>query len=249
MPRVALFITCLTDQFYPHVGVAVTKILERFGCQVLFPHAQTCCGQPFFNNGFPAEARQLAKRMIRIFQPYPYVVTPSASCCAMVRQQYPELLHDDPDWQEPMNDLGAKTYEFVEFLDKVLKVDLHQFSLPAPTEITYHYTCHLRGLGITDQAVRLLRQIGNVQFKPMEKTDECCGFGGSFAIKYPAISRAIVEDKIHCIAQTGAKTVICNDAGCTMNISGMCHRRGVNAGVKHIAELMADAMGIRTDRW
>jgi L-lactate dehydrogenase complex protein LldE len=148
-----------------------------------------------------------------------------------------------------MEQLRSKTYEFVEFLDKILKVDLHQFSLPSPREITYHYTCHLRGIGVKDEGARLLKQIGNVQFKPLEKTDQCCGFGGTFAIKYPAISGAIVEDKINCIAATGAKTVICNDAGCTMNISGMCHRRSVPAGVKHIAELMAEAMKIPTDRW
>lgn len=249
MPRVALFITCLTDQFYPHVGVAVTKILEHFGCQVVFPQAQTCCGQPFFNNGFPSEARALATRMIEIFQPYPHIVTPSGSCCAMVREQYHELLHDDPHWQKPMNELRTKTYEFVEFLDKILKVDFQQFKLPAKREITYHYTCHLRSIGVKDEGARLLRQIGNVEFKPMEKTDQCCGFGGTFAVKYPAISGAIVEDKINCIARTGAQTVICNDAGCTMNISGMCHRHGVVTGVKHIAELMAEAMGIPTDQW
>jgi L-lactate dehydrogenase complex protein LldE len=249
MPKVALFITCLTDQFYPHVGVAVTKILQHFGCDVEFPQAQTCCGQPFFNNGFQPQAAQLAKRMIEIFQPYPYVVTPSGSCCAMVREQYHELFHNDPQWNAPMEQLRSKTYEFVEFLDKILKVDFHQFSLPDPREITYHYTCHLRGIGVKDEGARLLKQIGNVQFKPLEKTDQCCGFGGTFAIKYPAISGAIVEDKINCIAATGAKTVICNDAGCTMNISGMCHRRNVQAGVKHIAELMAEAMKIPTDRW
>jgi L-lactate dehydrogenase complex protein LldE len=249
MPKVALFITCLTDQFYPHVGVAVTKILQHFGCDVEFPQSQTCCGQPFFNNGFQPQAAQLAKRMIEIFQPYPYVVTPSGSCCAMVREQYHELFHNDPQWNAPMEQLRSKTYEFVEFLDKILKVDLHQFSLPSPREITYHYTCHLRGIGVKDEGARLLKQIGNVQFKPLEKTDQCCGFGGTFAIKYPAISGAIVEDKINCIAATGAKTVICNDAGCTMNISGMCHRRSVPAGVKHIAELMAEAMKIPTDRW
>ena len=187
--------------------------------------------------------------MIEIFQSYPYVVTPSGSCCAIVRKQYHELLHGDPQWQKPMNELRSKTYEFVEFLDKVLKVDFQQFKLPAPREITYHYTCHLRGIGVKDEGARLLRQIGNVEFKPMEKTDQCCGFGGTFAVKYPAISGAIVEDKINCIALTGAQTVICNDAGCTMNISGMCHRRGVAAGVKHIAELMAEAMGIPTDQW
>jgi L-lactate dehydrogenase complex protein LldE len=249
MLQVALFVTCLTDQFYPHVGVAVTKILERFGCEVRFPQTQTCCGQPFFNNGFHSEARELAKGMIEIFEPYPYVVTPSGSCCAMVREQYHELLHADPQWQKPMESLRAKTYEFVEFLDKVLKVDFRQFSLPEARDIAYHYTCHLRGIGVKDEGVRLLRQIGNVQFKPMDKTDQCCGFGGTFAIKYPAISGAIVDDKVNCIQATGANTLICNDAGCTMNISGMCHRRGMQTSVKHLAELMAEAMGIDVGAW
>jgi L-lactate dehydrogenase complex protein LldE len=249
MTQVALFITCLTDQFYPHVGVAIAKILEHFGCEVVFPQPQTCCGQPFFNNGFHPESRVLATRMIEIFQPYQYVVTPSGSCCAMVREQYHQLLHDDPEWQQPMDSLRSKTYEFVEFLDKVLKVDFHQFKLPARQEITYHYTCHLRGIGVKDEGVRLLRQIGNVEFKPMEKTDQCCGFGGTFAVKYPAISGAIVEDKVNCIARTGAQTVVCNDAGCTMNISGMCHRRGTQTQVKHIAQLMAEAMGIDSGAW
>jgi L-lactate dehydrogenase complex protein LldE len=249
MTQVALFITCLTDQFYPHVGVAVTKILERFGCKVDFPPMQTCCGQPFFNNGFHPESRELAKRMIEIFQPYQYVVTPSGSCCAMVRENYHELLEADPKWKEPIHELSKKTFEFVEFLDKVLKVDFSQFTLPKPTEMTYHYTCHLRGIGVKDEGVRLLRQIGNVQFKPMEKTDQCCGFGGTFAIKYPAISGAIVDDKANCIAATGAPTLICNDAGCTMNIAGLCHRRGMKTSVKHIAELMAEAMGIDVGSW
>jgi L-lactate dehydrogenase complex protein LldE len=243
--NIGLFVTCLTDQFYPNVGVAVTKILEHFGCRVDFPKSQTCCGQPFFNNGFHTEARPLAKRMIDIFEPFEYVVTPSGSCCAMVREHFPELLHGDPSAKR----LAAKTYEFVEFLDKVLKVDFSQFKLPDERKITYHYTCHLRGLGITDEGVRLLRQIGNVNFIPLEKTDQCCGFGGTFATKYPAISGAIVEDKTNCIAKTTAGTVICNDAGCTMNIAGMCHRRGMETQVRHIAELMADAMGIGTGSW
>jgi L-lactate dehydrogenase complex protein LldE len=242
--RVALFITCLTDQFYPRIGVAVTRILEHFGCAVEFPAAQTCCGQPFFNNGFVPESRRLAERMIDIFRPYDYVVTPSGSCCAMVREQYHQLFAGDSKLEMPAHQLAARTFEFVEFLDKILKVDFSQFKLPAPRNVTYHYTCHLRGIGIKDQGVRLLRQIGNVQFKPLEKTDQCCGFGGTFAVKYPAISGAIVEDKVNCIGRSGADTVVCNDAGCTMNIAGMCHRRGVAARVVHIAELMADAMGI-----
>ena len=249
MPRVALFITCLTDQFYPHVGVAVTKILEHFGCKVEFPTAQTCCGQPFYNNGFHDEARDLARKWVEVFEPYDYIVTPSGSCCAMVREQFEVLLKDDHAYEHAMHRLVHQTYEFVEFLDKVLKVDFSQFRLPANESCTYHYTCHLRGIGVKDQGLKLLQQIQGIDFTPLEKTDQCCGFGGTFAVKYPAISGAIVEDKANCIAATGASTLVCNDAGCTMNISGMLHRRGENTKVRHIAELMAEAMGIDVANW
>ncbi len=248
-PRVALFITCLTDQFFPQVGIAITKILEKFGCKVDFPDAQTCCGQPFYNNGYEGESRELAKRMIEIFEPYEYVVTPSGSCCAMVREHYPHLFHGDHAWEHGMEGLVGKTYEFVEFLDKVLKVDFKSFKLPKPETITYHYTCHLRGIGVKDQAVNLIKQIQGVNFVPLEKSEQCCGFGGTFAMKYPQISGAIVEDKIKCIADTKAETAICNDAGCTMNISGMCHRHGVETRVRHVALLMAEAMGLDVDGW
>jgi L-lactate dehydrogenase complex protein LldE len=247
--HVALFITCLTDQFHPHVGVAVTKVLEHFGCRVTFPRAQTCCGQPFYNNGFHDDARGLARRMVEIFEPYQYVVTPSGSCCAMVREHVPHLLNDDHAYEHGAHRVASSTYEFVEFLDKVLKVDLSKTSLPAPRKVTYHYTCHLRGLGVTDEGVRLLRQIGNVEFVPLEKPDQCCGFGGTFAVKYPAISGAIVEDKVNCVARAGADVTVCNDAGCTMNIAGMCHRRGVEQRFVHIAELIAEALGIECRTW
>jgi L-lactate dehydrogenase complex protein LldE len=247
--NVALFITCLTDQFYPHVGIAVTKILEHFGCNVHFPREQTCCGQPFYNNGFPDEAADLARRMVEIFENCDYIVTPSGSCCAMVREHFPHLLHHDHAYEHGMRRMVSRTYEFVEFLDTVLKVDLSKLSLPQRRTITYHYTCHLRGIGVKDEGLRLLRQMGNVEFRPMEKTDQCCGFGGTFAVKYPAISGAIVQDKINCIAETGAAVTVCNDAGCTMNIAGMCHRHEVRSEVKHIAELMAEALGIDITRW
>jgi L-lactate dehydrogenase complex protein LldE len=247
--NVALFITCLTDQFYPHVGVATTKILEHFGCTVAFPQEQTCCGQPFYNNGFHGEAKDLARRFVEVFEPYDYIVTPSGSCCAMVREHFPQLLKDDHAYEHGMQRICPRTYEFVEFLDKVLKVDLSALKLPWEKNITYHYTCHLRGIGVKDEGVRLLKQMGNVRFAPMEKTDQCCGFGGTFAMKYPAISGAIVEDKVNCIQATGAEVTICNDAGCTMNISGMCHRAGVQTTVKHIAEVMAEALGLSTDKW
>lgn len=247
--NVALFVTCLTDQFYPRVGVAVTKILEHLGCRVCFPEAQTCCGQPFFNNGFHDEARDLARKYVEIFENYDYIVTPSGSCCAMVREQFPHLLGQDHAWEHGMRKVVANTYEFVEFLDKVLNVDLSQLSLPEPRKVTFHYTCHSRAIGMKDEAVRMLAQIGNIEFRPMEKTDQCCGFGGTFAVKYPAISGAIVEDKVQCIAATGAATTIVNDAGCSMNIAGMCHRHGVQTRVTHMAELIAESMGLDIDGW
>jgi L-lactate dehydrogenase complex protein LldE len=245
--KVALFVTCLTDQFYPRVAIAVTKILEHFGCEVSFPETQTCCGQPFYNNGFHDEAKPLARRMVEIFESCDYVVTPSGSCCAMVREHFPHLLHDDHAYEHGMHKLVHNTFEFVEFLDKVLKVDLSKLSLPVNRSVTYHYTCHLRGIGVKDEGVKMLRQISNVDFRELEKSDQCCGFGGTFAVKYPQISGAIVDDKVKCIEKTGAGTVVCNDAGCTMNISGMCHRRGMETQVKHIAELMAEAMHIPID--
>jgi L-lactate dehydrogenase complex protein LldE len=243
-PKVALFVTCLTDQFYPRVGIAVTKVLQALGCRVEFPLEQTCCGQPFFNNGFPAETAVLAKRMIELFGPYDFVVTPSGSCCAMFREHYPHILEGQRPWEGAAVKLAERTFEFVEFLDRALRVDFSKLKLPEAQSITYHYTCHLRGIGVTDEGVKLLRQIGNVDFRPMEKTDQCCGFGGTFAVKYPQISGAMVEDKVNCIAASGAETLICNDAGCSMNISGLCHRRGVKTETKHIAELIADAMGL-----
>ena len=243
-PRVALFITCLTDQFYPQVGVAVTRILEQLGYSVEFPEAQTCCGQPFFNNGFMPESTKLGRRFVEIFEPYDYIVTPSGSCCAMVREQYHELFHDDAAWAPRVDKVRHKTYEFVEFLNDVVKFDTSKLSLPSGDSFTYHYTCHLRGLGVKDEGVEFLKRIGGVDFRPLERTEQCCGFGGTFAIKYPAISGAIVEDKIKNIRDTKANVTICNDAGCTMNISGMCNRHEVPTRVTHIAEILAKAMGI-----
>lgn len=241
---VALFVTCLTDQFYPRVGLAVMRVLERLGWRVEFPQAQTCCGQPCFNNGFHPEARDLAKRFVELFERYPCVVTPSGSCCAMVRTHFAELLHDDPAWLTRVKALGEKTFEFVEFLGRFHQAQLTSLSYPRATSATYHYTCHLRSLGMTNEAVDLLRSIGNIDFRPLEKADQCCGFGGTFAIKYPQISGVMVEDKVKLMQATGAEVTICNDAGCTMNIAGMCNRHGVNMRISHIAEILAKAMGL-----
>ncbi len=243
--KVSLFVTCLTDTFYPRAGIAVVKVLEKLGCEVEFPADQTCCGQPMFNNGYHDEARALARRMIQVFEHSECVVTPSGSCAAMVREHYPELLEGDHAFEEGAKELAGKTYEFVEFLVKVLKVDLRAIGVRLPGKATYHYSCHLRGLGMTDaHTVGLLRQIDGLEFVPLEKADQCCGFGGTFAMKFPQVSGELVRDKARCIAATGAKTVVVNDAGCTMNIAGACRREGMDVEFKHVAEVIAEGMWI-----
>ncbi|MEX2388478.1 MAG: (Fe-S)-binding protein, partial [Phycisphaeraceae bacterium] len=225
--KVALFITCLTDTFYPRTGIAVVKVLEKLGCEVVFPEAQTCCGQPMWNNGHhdaPGGARDLAKRMTEVFEPYDHVVTPSGSCAAMIRDYYGDMFEDEPAWHGRAKAMADKTYEFIEFLVNVLKVDLREHGVKWEGDVTYHYSCHLRGIGITDEAVRVMKQIDGLNYKPLDKADQCCGFGGTFAMKYPQISGTMVRDKVSCIKATQAPTVVSNDAGCTMNISGSCRR-------------------------
>lgn len=240
---VALFITCLTDQFYPRVGLAVTGILQHLGCKVHFPPGQTCCGQPHFNDGYHPQARELAKHFIEVFEPYEFIVTPSPSCCATVRRHYPQLLHGDHAWEPGCAKVAANTYEFGQFLQTILKFDVSTLKLPTRQTITCHTTCqqrHLAGLPPT----ALLSEIGRLDLRPLERADQCCGFGGAFAVKYAPLSAAIAEDKVRCIAATGADTVICNEAGCSLNISGMAHRKKVDVRPMHMAELIAEAMGI-----
>ena len=241
--KVSLFVTCLTDLFSPQVGMAVVDVLEHFGCAVDFPEGQTCCGQPQFNNGYSREARPLAERMIRIFKESAVVVTPSGSCCAMIREHYPALFKDDPKWEAEALAFVAKTYEFVEFLTKVLKVNVQGLSLPETTAVTYHYTCHLRGLGQTGEpCTNMLQVMGNSHFVALEKAEQCCGFGGTFAVRYPDISGAIVRDKVENGVKTGADVMVVNDTGCAMNIGGACHRMGAGFRVRHVAELLAVAI-------
>jgi L-lactate dehydrogenase complex protein LldE len=242
--KVALFITCLTDTFYPRSGIAAVKVLEHLGCEVDFPQQQTCCGQPMYNNGFHDETRELAKRMIEVFRDAEYVVTPSGSCAAMIRDYYADLFHDDPSWETEAKRFAGKVYEFVEFLVKVLKVDLTKSGCEWPGKVTYHYSCHLRGIGITDEAVQVMKQIGKLEYVPLEKADQCCGFGGTFAINYPQISGTMVRDKVNCISKTGAATIISNDAGCTMNISGSCRREKCDIEFKSLAEVIAEGLGL-----
>lgn len=242
--NVSLFVTCLTDSFYPRTAIAVVKVLEHLGCRVDFPADQGCCGQPLFNNGFEAQARALARRLVVAFEHSACVVTPSGSCAAMVRDYFGELLADDPAYGKAASALVDKTYEFVEFLVRVLKVDIHALGVKWPGRVTYHYSCHLRGIGMTDEAVRVLEAIEGVTYAPMEKHDQCCGFGGTFALKYPEISGTMVRDKVACIAATEAPTVVCNDAGCTMNIAGACRRAGSPVRFTSLAEMIAEGLGL-----
>ncbi len=244
---VALFVTCLTDTFYPRVGMAVVKVLEHLGCTVHFPKAQTCCGQPMFNSGFEHEARGLARRMVDVFEPYACVVTPSGSCCAMVHDYYEQLLGDDPAYAERARRLIHHTHEFVGFLTNVLHVDLRSLGCKWDGHVTYHYSCHLRGIGTTagaGGAPDLLRQIDGIRYSEAERLDQCCGFGGTFAVKWPEVSGAMVRDKVQCLAGTGAPVVVCNDGGCTMNIAGSAHRENAGLRFKHIAEIIAEGLGL-----
>ena len=169
--KVSLFITCLADTFFPRTGIAAVKVLEHLGCEVDFPDAQTCCGQPMWNTGYRDDTRALAKRMIEVFEASEVVVTPSGSCAAMVRDYYAEMFEHDPAWHGRAKALADKTYEFVEFLDKVLKVDLGKVGVKWDGDVTYHYSCHLRGIGIRDEAVKLMQQIDGLNLR-LEGTGE-----------------------------------------------------------------------------
>jgi L-lactate dehydrogenase complex protein LldE len=237
-PRVGLLVTCLVDLMRPSVGFAAVKLLEDAGCTVEVP-SQTCCGQPAFNSGDRATARDLAKNVIETFAPYDYVVTPSGSCGGQVKVHYPELFHDDPAWLPKATALAAKTYELVSFLVDMLKIE----RVPGrfPERVTYHDGCSgLRELGISAQPRKLLAGIEGLSLTEMTDSNVCCGFGGTFCVKYPAISDAIVTRKAENIAASGATTLLAGDLGCLMNMAGKLQRLGRNVRVRHVAEVLAD---------
>jgi L-lactate dehydrogenase complex protein LldE len=229
-------ITCLGDTFFPNVGVATVRLLRRLGVEVDFPHAQTCCGQPHFNSGFHADARDLARHTIQAFAHAGTVVTPSGSCAAMVKLEYPELFHDDLVWHGRAEELAHRTYELSDFLVNVLKTEDVGASFAG--RATYHMSCHLRGLGLTTEPERLLRQVRGLELVPLERCDECCGFGGSFAVRFPAISGAMVADKAAFIEKSGADVVVATDAGCLMNVAGFLRRQGSRVRAMHLAEVL-----------
>lgn len=234
--KVSLFITCLGEVFYPDVGKDVVEILERLGCDVDFPNGQTCCGQPAFNSGYRREAIKAAKNMIGAFVESEYVVTPSGSCAAMVRE-YESLFEDEPQWQEKARGLKEKTYEFTQFLVDVLKVT--DVGAKYTAKATYHTSCHmLRLLGAGDAPMKLLDQVKGLEVMTLANAYDCCGFGGTFAVKMVSISEQMVDEKIRHIEETGADVLIGADSGCLMNIRGRVDREGKPIEVKHIVQIL-----------
>lgn len=234
--NVSLLVTCLGDAIFPEVGVATVKLLRRLGVAVDFPEAQTCCGQPHFNSGYHDHARELARHAIHTFDNGRTVVTPSGSCAAMVKLEYPELFHDDPAWRARAEDLARRTHELSDFLVNVLQVE--DVGARFDGKVTYHMACHLRGLGVTSEPERLLRQVRGLELVPLERCDECCGFGGSFSVRFGEISGAMVRDKADFVEKTGCDAVVATDAGCLMNIGGCLRRRGSRVRPLHLAQVL-----------
>ncbi len=238
-PRVALFVTCLVDLYRPSVGFAAIRLLEQAGCQVEVPEAQTCCGQPAYNSGDRATARDLARNVIDAFLPYDYVVAPSGSCGGMISHHYPALFSDgDPQYRGKAEALAAKTHELVSFLTDVMGLK----RVPARYEgiVTYHDSCSgLRELGIREQPRKLLGSVDGLVLKELTDRDVCCGFGGTFCVKYPDISIRMVSDKVTDIRATGADTLLAGDMGCLLNMAGRLKREGSGVKVRHVAEVLA----------
>jgi L-lactate dehydrogenase complex protein LldE len=235
--RVGLFVTCLVDLFRPSVGFAAVKLLEDAGCRVFAP-SQTCCGQPAYNSGDRATTRELARQVMAAFEDCDYVVAPSGSCAGMLARHYPELFVDEPEFAAKARAFAAKCHELVSFLVDVLGVE--KVSARFEGTATYHDSCSgLRELGVRRQPRKLLAGVEGLHLVEMKAPDVCCGFGGTFAVKYGEISDAIVEQKTADIAASGATTLLAGDLGCLMNMAGKLSREGKPIAVRHIAEVLA----------
>ena len=237
-PRVALFVTCLVDLFRPGIGFAAVKLLEDAGCTVEVPATQTCCGQPAWNSGDAADTRHIAMRTIAAFEGFDHVVAPSGSCAGMLREHYPHLFDTDAGWRQRAQALAARTHELTAFLVDVLGVETIEASFPA--RVTYHDSCSgLRELGIKRQPRALLATVAGLRLHEMEDAEVCCGFGGTFCVKYPQISARMVADKGGNVAAAGAACLLGGDLGCLLNMAGHLSRAGSAVRVFHVAEVLA----------
>lgn len=234
---IGLFVTCLVDTVRPSIGFATSRLLEQAGFRVHVPTAQTCCGQPAFNTGDHETARAIGERLVETFERFDYVVAPSGSCLSMIKTHLADVFRGDPTWQERHGALAARCHELLSFL-----VDVAGFAPDARYEgrVTYHHSCSgMRELGVRGQPERLIAAIDGLAYAPLEHPEACCGFGGTFCVKYGAISTAIADDKVDDIAGTGADTLLGGDLGCLLNIQGRLARRGQDVKVFHLAEVLA----------
>ncbi len=239
---VSLFVTCMVDMIYPATGVSVVKILEHLGVEVRFPMNQTCCGQPAFNTGFHDEARVVARQFLTAFADAQVIVCPSGSCASMVRHFYPELFKDDPAWRMRAARAADITWEFTEYLVDGLGVTDLGLKLP-PTTIAFHHACHgLRMLNLSTQAVALAGAVEGVTVNPLQGEDECCGFGGTFSVKMPEISGAMLQEKVEHIEAADAELIVTGDASCLMQMNGGLARKGSARRAMHIADLLAQGL-------
>lgn len=242
--KVSLFVTCLADQMYPEVAESVVRLLHRYGCEVDLPELQTCCGQPAFNSGYQDEARAVARNLIRAFEHSDYVVSPSGSCAGMVHHYYPDLFRDEPEWKAKAEALAAKTYEFSQFLVRVMGVK--DVGASFPYKVTYHPSCHAsRLLGVREEPLELLRNVRDVEFVDLPKKEDCCGFGGTFAVKMADMSEAMVCEKAAHVCETGAEVLVGGDMGCLMNIGGRLNKEGKPVRVLHLAQLLEEGVKLR----
>lgn len=236
--RVGLFVTCLVDLMRPNVGFSTVKLLEDAGCQVEVPELQSCCGQPAYNSGDFSDTQRIARQVIAAFEPYDYLVAPSGSCVGMIKEHYPRLFTTDTGWRNRAERLAGRSYEIVSFLHDVLAID--SLDISHAGSVTYHDSCSgLRELAIHDQPRALLGKVSGLELREMTDSNVCCGFGGTFCVKYPKISEHLVSDKVAKIVETDAEILLGGDLGCLLNIAGRIKREGRATRVYHVAEMLA----------
>ena len=236
------FGTCLIDMFYPAAGMAGIRLLQQNGVKVIYPPQQSCCGQPAYNSGFPEEARTVARKQIDVFYKDIPIVVPSGSCAGMMRHHYPKLFENDPGIDEIVR-FSERVYELSEFLIHVLDVRLEDRG--GPIKVTWHSSCHaMREMAVTEDSKSLIQQLQNVELVELQREQDCCGFGGTFAVKQPAISAVMVKDKINDIHRTGAQRLLTGDCGCLMNISGAMQHENSSIKGQHLAEFIWERINV-----
>ncbi len=236
--RVSLFVTCMVDQLFPKIGMAMAEVLERLGYELDFPGDQTCCGQPAFNSGYREEARTVARHFLKVFETAECVVVPSGSCTSMVTHHFAELFHKEPETLKRVHALENRVWEFSSFLTEVAGVE--DVGARFDGVVTFHDGCHaLRELGIRSAPRRLLARVRGLELREMQPAEECCGFGGTFAVKFAELSGAMARTKIEAIVKTGARTVVSLDPSCLMQIQGALSRAGSEIRTLHLAEVLA----------